>query len=162
MGGGAPDTTMSVECEARSRAARQAFLFAVVQADRPLAPSVRRSLQGVKSVAIGRSTKLSTSEDGDSISLLLPDARISSSHARLVREGGRWSIEDASSKNGTLLNGTRIRSAEVHDRDVIEAGHTFLCLSRRACGLHYSQGSSGFGAYARPRPGSRDARPFAR
>src|SRR5689334_18933995 len=114
MGGTAPDTTMSVEFEAPGRVLRRPFLFVVLRADRPLSPSARRSLHGATSVSLGRSAgaALSTSDEEDgSISLLMADPGISASHARLVRAGGQWSIEDSGSKNGTLLNGTRIRSA---------------------------------------------------
>src|SRR3954468_23577092 len=129
MAGQAPDTTASAEFEAPNRRPRRSFLFVVLRADRPLTPSARVSLDGLKSVSLGRSTDEAISISGGegSISLRLPDRRISSSHARLACAGGRWSIEDVGSKNGTFLNGARIpESAPLDDDDLIEVGHTFL------------------------------------
>lgn len=42
------------------------------------------------------------------VGLLLDDARISRRHARLVRAGGRVTISDGESRNGTFLNGRRV------------------------------------------------------
>jgi FHA domain len=40
--------------------------------------------------------------------LVLVTKTVSREHARLVREGGRWYVEDRGSVNGTLLNGQRV------------------------------------------------------
>jgi DNA-binding winged helix-turn-helix (wHTH) protein len=44
---------------------------------------------------------------GDSCRVRLPSARVSRVHARVRAEDGRVTIEDAGSKNGTWVNGTR-------------------------------------------------------
>src|SRR5262249_1466553 len=47
-------------------------------------------------------------------------------HAVLHRVLGSWVIEDAKSKNGTLVNGQWTTRAEVADGDLIELGHSFF------------------------------------
>src|SRR5262249_15561207 len=49
-------------------------------------------------------------------------------HARLSRAGDAWTIEDAGSKNGTLVNGRAVDRAVLSDGDVIECGGTFFVL----------------------------------
>jgi DNA-binding NtrC family response regulator len=66
-------------------------------------------------------------EDGQrSLRLSLPDAWASTRHARLRKLLGRWLVEDAGSRNGTLVNGRAVQSAVLADGDVIECGHTFF------------------------------------
>ena len=56
------------------------------------------------------------------------DGRVSSVHAHLERRGPRWVIEDdGMSRNGTFLNGTRLRGQRtLKDGDVIQVGNTVL------------------------------------
>ncbi len=56
---------------------------------------------------------------------------MSRAHARVTRAFGGWVVEDAGSKNGTLVGGRPVTRAELADGDVIEVGRTFL-LFRRA------------------------------
>jgi pSer/pThr/pTyr-binding forkhead associated (FHA) protein len=44
-------------------------------------------------------------------SLVLTDDYVSSHHARLTRDGGRWQLEDGGSTNGVLVDGRRIGAA---------------------------------------------------
>jgi pSer/pThr/pTyr-binding forkhead associated (FHA) protein len=46
------------------------------------------------------------------VELPLPFAALSGVHARIVRDGGGWSVEDAGSTNGTWLDGARLRAGE--------------------------------------------------
>jgi DNA-binding winged helix-turn-helix (wHTH) protein len=58
---------------------------------------------------------------GGEAGLPLASGRASRRHARIVVEGESALLEDLGSKNGTLLNGSRIAAAcSVHDGDVIE------------------------------------------
>jgi DNA-binding winged helix-turn-helix (wHTH) protein len=60
--------------------------------------------------------------DPDS-ALWIDDASVSRRHARVVLAGGRASLEDLDSKNGTLLNGRRIsRKEDLTDGDEIRIG----------------------------------------
>jgi transcriptional regulator with AAA-type ATPase domain len=130
MGERQGSATVSVEFEHKKRTITRAFLFVILQADRPLTPTARQSLEGIETVSIGRGggpSVSSAAQGPGTLFLALPDPAVSSAHARLFRRNGNWSIEDAGSKNGTFVNGDRIQTASpISDRDVIEAGHTFL------------------------------------
>ena len=56
------------------------------------------------------------------------DERVSRVHARLVLVGGDWTVEDDGlSRNGTWLNGERVRGLRrLADRDVVQVGRTSL------------------------------------
>jgi pSer/pThr/pTyr-binding forkhead associated (FHA) protein len=58
--------------------------------------------------------------------ITLLDEGISREHAIVLRDedGGAYSIEDLQSTNGTKVNGSRVRSAELAHGDIIEIGHT--------------------------------------
>ena len=63
---------------------------------------------------------------GTIVELTIPDGCMSTTHARLVRIGGRWVLEDPGSKNGTTVNGARERRTFLGDGDWIEIGGTTL------------------------------------
>ncbi|HLK40581.1 MAG TPA: sigma 54-interacting transcriptional regulator, partial [Polyangiaceae bacterium] len=57
----------------------------------------------------------------------VPDPRMSVVHARFVRQGLRFVVEDDASHNGTRVNGARLTGpTPLEDGDLLEAGHTFL------------------------------------
>ncbi|WP_437585363.1 sigma 54-interacting transcriptional regulator [Sorangium sp. So ce1000] len=59
----------------------------------------------------------------------LNDTKISSSHLRLTRAGGRLQIEDVGSRNGTWLDGHRLPAREpvpIEDGAVLRVGETLL------------------------------------
>lgn len=58
----------------------------------------------------------------------LSDTGVSRLHAEVRREGDVVTITDRDSTNGTVLNGRRVRSAVLHDGDVIELGTTRLAF----------------------------------
>jgi DNA-binding NtrC family response regulator len=51
---------------------------------------------------------------------------MSTEHARLVRKGDRFHLEDLAAKNGTYRQGARVVRSVLSDGDVIEIGHTFF------------------------------------
>lgn len=55
------------------------------------------------------------------------DSIMSASHALLSRAEHGWSLADAGSKNGTFVNGVRLREPTLlNDRDIIECGQSFF------------------------------------
>lgn len=65
-------------------------------------------------------------KEGD---LILDDPKVSSQHAKFTLEGETYIIWDFGSKNGTTVNGERIRAAtELKENDVIKIGDTVMVL----------------------------------
>jgi transcriptional regulator with GAF, ATPase, and Fis domain len=62
------------------------------------------------------------------LTLELPGRFLSSLHARLVKLGDAWVLEDAQSKNGCFVNGERGQRALLRSTDVFEMGHKFFML----------------------------------
>jgi pSer/pThr/pTyr-binding forkhead associated (FHA) protein len=60
----------------------------------------------------------------------LPDPEVSRQHARLSSHDGVVYVEDLHSRNGTFLNGRRVREAiEVREGDEIDVGATRLVVT---------------------------------
>ena len=119
------------------------YLFEVLDARRVDTPPARIALAGIDEIVIGRGDERRFTVSEQRAVVELPDAGMSRAHARVTRAFGGWVVEDAGSKNGTLVGGRRSSSgtsesaprpvtrAELADGDVIEVGRTFL-LFRRA------------------------------
>jgi serine phosphatase RsbU (regulator of sigma subunit) len=61
----------------------------------------------------------------------LPDAYISGHHARIRRTSRGWTVEDAGSKNGTLVNGLRVvEPVLLSPGDEIAIGSVRICFDR--------------------------------
>lgn len=79
---------------------------------------------------IGLAGNLAVRLRGDSLmvgrlpccSVEIPLPTVSSHHCRLARRGSRWYIEDLDSRNGTFVNGRRIRRRWLHVGDRITVG----------------------------------------
>lgn len=112
------------------RGAAQPQLYLLLNCDHPLAFSARYSLDQLSEVAFGRAPEGSgptlTEIDVGRFRLSVPDAWMSSTHASLRRMGDEWVLEDAKSKNGTLVDGRRCERASLADGNLIELGHTFF------------------------------------
>jgi len=63
--------------------------------------------------------KIGRQADND---LILRDSRASREHARIVRKGGEYSVEDAGSLHGVYVNGKRVESHALRNSDRIEFG----------------------------------------
>jgi DNA-binding NtrC family response regulator len=105
-------------------------LYLLLECDRPLSSSSRHALSDLDQVVVGRGPlRRAARSERDGVRLLalgVPDARMSMVHARLVRDMGRWILEDAGSKNGVILNGERHERAVLEDGDLFELGHTMF------------------------------------
>ncbi|HUI08535.1 MAG TPA: DUF4388 domain-containing protein [Verrucomicrobiae bacterium] len=63
------------------------------------------------------------------VDLLLLDEKVSRKHARIFTHDGKIVIEDLASKNGTFVNGARIRNAELKESDEIVIGTSKIRLN---------------------------------
>jgi transcriptional regulator with GAF, ATPase, and Fis domain len=106
-------------------------LFEVFDCESPLRPPARHSLAGVDEAVLKRGETRSAAREGRTVQLFVPDRFMSTVHARLRRDGDRWRLEDADSKNGTLINGEPCGEAPLADYDEIELGHTHLLFRQR-------------------------------
>jgi DNA-binding NtrC family response regulator len=102
------------------------YLFLLLECERPADGSSRHSLLGVEEVLIGRGSARELSRSEGRLELRIPDSRLSSRHARLVRDGERFVLEDLGSKNGSSVNGIRQARVELHDGDVLVCGYTYF------------------------------------
>jgi transcriptional regulator with AAA-type ATPase domain len=103
-------------------------LIAALDCERLAQPPLRVGLAGVTAVDIGRGASRALHASHRQVRVDLSDRWTSQLHARLLRDGDGWILEDAGSKNGTRLNGERVGRAVVGDGDVLEVGGTFLVL----------------------------------
>jgi transcriptional regulator with AAA-type ATPase domain len=108
------------------------YLFIVLECDRPASGGARYALAGVDEVVLGRGAERGAArQSGGGVTRLLvriPGRSISSTHARLLREGDGWVLEDTHSTNGSFVNGVRVERVMLREGDVIELGHTILVL----------------------------------
>jgi DNA-binding NtrC family response regulator len=138
-GGQAIDNTIpGSDEESRSREAnvQRPYLYLAFQCNQPLASSARYAIGQLKSVKIGRGTARATQlvPRHKSLRIELSDSWVSSSHARLDASLGRWTLEDQGSKNGTFVNGAKVKRAILADGDLVEIGRTFF-IFRSALGI---------------------------
>jgi hypothetical protein len=112
--------------------AAKPHLFVVLEGDRLLAGGARASLHEVDEVVIGRGRERRFTrervEGRRRLIVQIPGKWMSSVHARLVRTRGAWVIEDAGSRNGTLVGGEPVTRRTLDDGDVFEAGHALFAF----------------------------------
>jgi transcriptional regulator of acetoin/glycerol metabolism len=105
-------------------------LVVVLECDRPLAGGARHALDGIDLVTIGRGPERKAERHVEgglrTLDVRIPGRSVSATHARLVRAGSSWAVEDLGSTNGTLVNGRRVERAVLADGDVFDAGHVVM------------------------------------
>jgi len=112
----------SVELPAR------AHLFLVMECQRPLSAGMRFALDGVDTIAIGRGATRAYVRDGHELRIDVPDPRMSSRHARIVRTESGFELEDLGSTNGTRVDGDRVNRALLRDGSIAELASTLFVL----------------------------------
>jgi serine phosphatase RsbU (regulator of sigma subunit) len=86
----------------------------------PDGTSSERTLDG-SSFLIGRSSKAD---------LVVLDRSMSREHARLVRDGEQWKVEDLGSRNGTFLNGRQVTApTALTPGDILTVGGATITIS---------------------------------
>jgi DNA-binding NtrC family response regulator len=102
-------------------------LIWLTECDEPLAPSSRHVLDDLDVVTLGRGPRSVRRLGAErTLELRVSDRRMSGDHARIVRRGAGWLLEDRNSKNGCIVNGALVPRAMLAPGDVIELGHTFF------------------------------------
>ena len=104
-------------------------LYCAVDGER-LGTSWRFSLAGIDEIELGRGAQDAVVRDGPRLRIDRLDAWMSQRHARFVRDGVLWVVEDAGARNGVRVNGLRITRAFVDALDVIELGRSFFFVRR--------------------------------
>lgn len=111
----------------------------------------REEVLGDRDVAIGRSPSCDVVLEGDELA--------SRRHALIRARGGRYTLVDLGSSNGTYVNGYEIRGeAELHDGDRIAVGSHELIFAVGTPGPNASLAGSRAGNLP-PRPASATLRP---
>lgn len=123
-------TEDSAEQDQRPGMLPQPYLFVVMHCDRPLSGGARYALSEIDLVTLGRgpertATRRRAGASGQ-IDLRFPGNTVSSMHARIVRVGDGFGLEDAQSRNGSFLNGERVTGSALRDGDLIGIGPVLL------------------------------------
>ncbi|MBL9018966.1 MAG: sigma 54-interacting transcriptional regulator [Myxococcales bacterium] len=128
--------TLSVRPASSAAEVPAPALFVAFEGARPLALAARFSLADVDLVTLGRGPERAASrttvDQRRVLAITIPDPQMSTRHAVLERELGRWIASDAGSKNGTFLDGAPLRRAVLPDGTWLELGHTLVTIERRA------------------------------
>ncbi len=102
------------------------YLFLVMECSALDAGATRIRLTDLQEVRFGRGAARSATpqaEDGvRRVDVTVADPQMSTKHARLVREGKGWALEDTGSTNGTRIDGARIGRATLADGQVFQLG----------------------------------------
>lgn len=64
----------------------------------------------------------------------LTDPRSSGNHAYLISEGGKWTLRDLNSSNGTFVNEVKVELVEIQNGDRIQIGTTIMEFSTASLG----------------------------
>lgn len=102
-------------------------LYCIADGER-LGASWRFAVTGVDEVEIGRGKLDRADRTRARLRIDRADPWMSAVHARLVRDGLMWAVEDGGARNGVRVNGHRIRRQLVAPHDVIELGRSFFVV----------------------------------
>jgi len=79
--------------------------------------------------------------------IVVTDGSMSRSHARIVREGDGWVVQDLGARNGTYVNGDRIEGRrQVAPGDVIKMGATVVRVSAQGAEPDHALGGNDVGS----------------
>lgn len=70
-------------------------------------------------------------QPGDQPGLVIAhDEEVAREHARIVRNGHKFLLEDLNSSSGTYVDGVPIINCELQDGDTIQIGRSLFCFGR--------------------------------
>ncbi|MCS7201202.1 MAG: FHA domain-containing protein [Dictyoglomus sp.] len=72
-------------------------------------------------------TKIGRDEGND---IIFSHPTVSRFHAKIIREGENYYIEDLNSANGTFVNGIKIQRELLHDNDILQFGD-IVCIFKK-------------------------------
>ncbi|MCX7845556.1 MAG: FHA domain-containing protein [Dictyoglomaceae bacterium] len=72
-------------------------------------------------------TNIGREEEND---VVFSHPTVSRFHARIIREGENYFIEDLNSANGTFVNGIKVKKELLHDNDILQFGD-IVCIFKR-------------------------------
>jgi pSer/pThr/pTyr-binding forkhead associated (FHA) protein len=121
------DTTVSFSPIEPSDDAAESLLAAQrdLRPDQALLVVERGPTAGSRFLIDADRTTLGRQPDSD---IFLDDVTVSRRHAEISRDGGRFSIHDLGSLNGTYVNLQRVEDTELADQDEIQIGKFKLAV----------------------------------
>jgi signal transduction histidine kinase len=85
---------------------------------------IRNEDQGTVKVSLGEKPLfIGRSSEKD---ICLRDLTVSNTHAKIVKEAGRWKLKDLGSTNGSFVNGEQATDKLLGDQDEIQIGNTTI------------------------------------
>ncbi len=141
-----PSEQMPASTSRPTRGGTDPDITAVPHGDfRPPAQTIHTVRQLSETIAVPRLTVTIERESGMSVTrtivhdgdlckigshasndIVLRDPAVSRFHCRLVREDGAWRLRDSGSMNGTMINGVRVRDADLAVEGQLQIGDSCL------------------------------------
>ena len=109
--------------------ATRARLVLGVECGVPRAESLVIDLHDASSLEFRRNDVTQVQRADSHLTVCVQDGWMSAPHTRISYDSRSWQIEDAGSKNGTFVNGSRVASETLFDKDVIEMGSSFFVFN---------------------------------
>lgn len=93
----------------------------------PRAPKAQLEINGRKPIALSERITLIGKRSTSNVSLT--DETVSTAHAAIINQSGRWFIRDLGSRSGTFVNGDPVHSVELQFGDTLKIGETQLLFT---------------------------------
>jgi DNA-binding NtrC family response regulator len=103
-----------------------------LEAERLTAGGERFALEGLDEIEVGRGERRALERRGARGRLTVPDPFLSTLHFTLRRDGDRFVVADAGSKNGIRIDGVRQATATLDDGAILEAATTWFVFQAAA------------------------------
>ncbi|REJ79845.1 MAG: FHA domain-containing protein [Acidobacteria bacterium] len=95
----------------------------------PLRLTILHSVGAPRCEAVWETDPVVTVGRGRLCDLVIDDPQLSREHARLLHDSSGWSIVDAGSTNGIVVDGLRVEQAAIHRSTEIRLGHTVTIVA---------------------------------